>query len=168
MRPPHTCRVFSDFNSRLFTRFFPSLPANQLPVCVFLLAFLSENTCRVFSDFNSRLYTHFSLINLPISFRFCVFLLAFLSKKTCRVFSDFNSRLFTRFFPSLPANQLPEWVFSLFSSYTHGTFFLARFPHPTHNKTRAAVHPPSSYHFPRVQVRSSSRCSYPAPAPRIP
>ena len=65
--------------SLLYT-LFPSLHANQLPVCVFLLAFPSKNTCRVFSDFNSRFYTHFSLLYMPISFRFVFFCLLSLQK----------------------------------------------------------------------------------------
>ena len=70
----HMPCVFRLQFSLLYT-LFPSLHANQLPVCVFLPAFLSKDTCRVFSDFNSRFYTHFSLLYMPISFRFVFFCL---------------------------------------------------------------------------------------------
>ena len=82
--------------SLLYT-LFSYLPVNQLPVCVFLLAFLFKNTYRVFSDFNSCFYTHFSLLYLPISFRFVFFCLLSSLKNTYCVFSDFNSSFFTHF-----------------------------------------------------------------------
>ena len=161
---------------------FSSLPVNQLPVCVFLLAFLflgcyhiafalwyivgrilnmcfahmrPPHTCRVFSDFNSRLFTQFFLLYLPISFRFVLFCLLFFQKAHAVCFLT-SILAFSHTFPLSTCLS------------ASGLCFLACFPHPTHNKTRATVHPPLSYHFPRVQVRSSSRCSCPVPAPRIP
>ena len=109
--------------------------------CVFWLQFSSFHTL--------------FLLYLPISFRFVLFCLLFFQKAHAVCFlTSILAFIYT-------------FLFSTCQS-TSGLCFLACFPHPTHNKTRAAVHPPLSYHFPRVQVRSSSRCSYPAPAPRIP
>ena len=97
----------------------------QLPVCVFLLAFLFKKTWCVFSDFNSSFYTHFSLICLSISFRFVFFCLLSSLKNTYRVFSDFDSCFYTHFsLIYLPISF--RFVFSclLSSSKKHGVCFL--------------------------------------------
>ena len=97
----------------------------QLPVCVFLLAFLFKKTWRVFSDFDSCFYTHFYLLYLPISFRFVFFCLFSSLKNTYRVFSDFNSRFFTHFSLLYLAISF-RFVFYclLSSSKKHGVCFL--------------------------------------------
>ena len=118
----------------------------------FSACFSFKNTCRVFSDFNSRFYTHFSLRYMPISFRFVFFCLLSLQKTHAVCFPTSILAL---------SHTFPFSTCLLAS----GLCFLACFPHPTHNKTRAAIHPLLSYHSLRVQVHSSSRCSYPAPVP---
>ncbi len=127
----------------------------QLPVWVFQLAFFFPNPRHGLSRLDSYsprpVFSPLPTYQLPAR----VFSLAFFFPNPRHGLSRLDSYSPHPVFSPLSAYQLPN-----------SPFRLAFLSLSTHNKIREAVHPPSSYHFLRVQVHSSSRCSCPVPVPR--